>query len=174
MPSRRSSSDSVKPRRGGRTRNETPPPRPLKKVNGSHKETKDKKKDKDEESEDRIDLSSETSCRLCDKKDFKPNTEALAKHYATAHFKSSLETEIRSDNSCNICKAKKLKSMFGSRKELVLHLATVHSRAEHLLSDQLGIPVDSSKLTRSGFGLNRAYKTMCAFLALVGIYNSIV
>ena len=107
MPSRRSSSDSVKPRRG-RQRNETPSSKSSsKKVNGS---TNSKKKDKEEkeevDSDDKIDLSSETSCRLCDnKKEFKPNTDALAKHYALAHFKTSLEGEIKGgDNVCNICK----------------------------------------------------------------------
>ena len=68
-----------------------------------------KKKEKEPEevdSDDKIDLSSETNCRLCDnKKEFKPNTEALAKHYALAHFKASLEGEIKGgDNVCNICK----------------------------------------------------------------------
>ena len=108
MPSRRSSSDSVKPRRG-RQRTEAPSAKGTstsKKVNGSANSKKKDKEPEEVDSDDKIDLSSETSCRLCDnKKEFKPNTEALAKHYALAHFKASLEGEIKGgDNVCNICK----------------------------------------------------------------------
>lgn len=146
MPSRRSSAESPKPRRG-RPRAETetppPPPKPSKKVNGSVKETKEKKDDPN----DTINLSQEVSCRLCDKKDFNPVTEALAKHYATAHFKALLEAEVK-ENNCNICKAKKLRSVFSSKREMIIHLATAHSRAEHLLSDELGIPVEVTKNSR--------------------------
>ena len=141
MPSRRSSAESPKPRRGrARAETETPPPKPTKKVNGSLKEKK-------EDSRDTINLSVEVACRLCDKKDFNPVTEALAKHYATAHFKALLEAEVK-DNNCNICKAKKLRSVFSSKREMIVHLATAHARAEHLLSDELGIPVEVIKTVR--------------------------
>ena len=148
MPSRRSSSDSVKPRRG-RPRNTPPPTKPpSKKVNGSAASVKGTKNKEDEATEDKIDLSRETACRLCDKKDFRVESDALAKHYATAHFKAVLESEIKNDNTCYICKAKKLRSNYGSRKELMLHLATLHSRAENLLADELGLPVENSKQTK--------------------------
>ena len=118
MPSRRSSVDSVKPRRGGaRTRNETPPPAALskstKKTNGttkdeskkeSTKEAAKKGKEDADDPEDSIDLSAETSCRLCDKKDFRANTEALTKHYATMHYKVNLESEIKNETNCIVCK----------------------------------------------------------------------
>jgi len=139
MPSRRSSSDSVKPRRGARTRKDVAS-KPTRKTNGSVKESV-KKKEKDEDCDDRIDLSSETSCRLCDKKDFKPETDALIKHYASCHFKTNLEAEIKNDSNCNICRAKKLRSVFGGKKELLFHMAKVHSRVENFLADELGLPI---------------------------------
>ena len=47
-----------------------------------------------------------------------------------------------------------MRSSFTSKRELVVHLATIHSRAEHMLADELGIPVDNSKLpARYEFGL---------------------
>ena len=147
MPSRRSSSDTVKPRRGVRTRKEVAPPSTaksaVKKTNGTLKESV-KANDDDEtpSADDKIDLSIETCCRLCDKKDFKPDTDALAKHYAIAHYKINLESEIKNDNNCNICRAKKLRSVFTSKKELLLHMAVSHSRVENYLSDELGIPLD--------------------------------
>ena len=46
-----------------------------------------------------------------------------------------------------------MRSSFTSKRELVVHLATIHSRAEHMLADELGIPVDNSKLpARCYFG----------------------
>ena len=108
MPSRRSSVDSLKPRRGARTRNETPPPKSsAKKTNGTTKDEakKDsKKKEKDDDADDVINLQHETSCRLCDKKDFRVNTDALTKHYAITHYKTNLEGEIKNDTNCAVCK----------------------------------------------------------------------
>lgn len=84
------------------------------------------------------DLSADSDCKLCEKKNFKPGSDALLKHYALDHFKEKLEVDIGKDFSCNLCKTKKLKSKFENRQEFLLHNASVHFRAQHLLAEALG------------------------------------
>jgi hypothetical protein len=86
---------------------------------------------------------------LCEQeltKELKKDPDALLHHYTTAHYKQSLEAELKVDNSCAICKAKKQKYIFGTKKELMFHLAKYHNRIAHFLSDELDVPVKSLKL----------------------------
>ena len=89
------------------------------------------------------DLNVETTCRLCDKKSFKIGSDALLKHYTWEHFKEELEAELEAKFPdpkpliCDLCKKKKLKSKFDTRKEFVLHNAGVHMRATTLLRARL-------------------------------------
>ena len=87
------------------------------------------------------DLYADTECKLCEKKNFKPGTDALLKHYALEHFKEKLELDITSNGKdffCNLCKSKKLKSKFESRQEILMHLVTFHFKAQYLLAEALG------------------------------------
>ena len=85
---------------------------------------------------------------MCDKditKELKKDKDALLRHYTHAHYKTSLEAELKVDNTCAICKARKQKYMFNTKKELMFHLAKFHNRIAHFLSDELDVPVKSSK-----------------------------
>ena len=134
--------DSSRSRRSN-SKNPTPPPKPqVKRVNGVKKEEKPslgialppvKATNKVVKAPD---LTVETSCRLCDKKNFKTGSDALLKHYALEHFKEELDAEIPLDSkvlTCEPCKKKKLKSKFDTRKELIVHNASLHLRATTLL-----------------------------------------
>ena len=87
------------------------------------------------------DLYAEKECRLCEKKSFKPGTDALLKHYALEHFKEKLEVDITTNGKdffCNLCKSKKLKSKFDSKQEILMHLVTFHFKAQYLLAEAFG------------------------------------
>ena len=143
--------DSSRSRRST-SKNPTPPPKPQVKVkvNGVKKEEKPnsalgivlplvKATNKGTKAPD---LAVETACRLCDKKNFKTGSDALLKHYALDHFKEELDAEIPADSkvlTCESCKKKKLKSKFDSRKELILHNAGIHLRANTLLLTRLQV-----------------------------------
>ena len=140
--------DSSRSRRSN-SKNPTPPPKPqVKRVNGVKKEEKPplgialppvKATNKVVKAPD---LTVETSCRLCDKKNFKTGSDALLKHYALEHFKEELDAEIPLDSkvlTCEPCKKKKLKSKFDTRKELIVHNASLHLRATNLLVSRLQV-----------------------------------
>ena len=140
--------DSSRSRRSN-SKNPTPPPKPqVKRVNGVKKEEKPslgialppvKATNKVVKAPD---LTVETSCRLCDKKNFKTGSDALLKHYALEHFKEELDAEIPLDSkvlTCEPCKKKKLKSKFDTRKELIVHNASLHLRATTLLVSRLQV-----------------------------------
>ena len=138
--SRRSSSKTV-----------TPPPRPqqVKRVNGVKKEDKvaiavatpPGAKSTNKGSKGSPDFTLETACRLCDRKNFKTGSDVLLKHYVFDHLKEELEAEVPVDKPlvCEVCRKKKLKSKFETRKELVLHNAAVHFRAAELLKARLEV-----------------------------------
>ena len=123
----------------------SPPPKAQpKKVNGVKslipKSTKDPKL---------FDLYSETECKLCDRKGFKSGSDSLVRHYALDHFREKLDAEVGNNlqvnNVCPICKIKKLKSRFETRKEILVHNASFHFQAQLLLAEELGIdPNDPS------------------------------
>lgn len=101
----------------------------------------------DNDEDEKVDLWMDTSCRLCEKKDFTSETENLVRHYATAHFKARLDAELRrhSDFNCNVCKAKRLKHVFATRREFASHLAIFHNRVAIWLADELGVEVIDTK-----------------------------
>ena len=117
----------------GLKNNPTPKSTPAPKGNGSSS-----KSPKDPQL---YDLYADTECKLCEKKNFKPGTDALLKHYALEDFKEKLEVDITTNGKdffCNLCKSKKLKSKFESRQEILMHLATFHFKAQYLLAEALG------------------------------------
>ena len=71
------------------------------------------------------------------------------RHYALDHFREKLDAEvgnnIQVNNVCPICKIKKLKSRFDTRKDILVHNASFHFQAQLLLARELGIdPNDPS------------------------------
>ena len=138
------SRDSSRSRRSN-SKTKTPPPKAQpKKVNGVKslipKSTKDPKL---------FDLYSETECKLCDRKNFKSGSDSLVRHYALDHFREKLDAEvgnnIQVNNVCPICKIKKLKSRFDTRKDILVHNASFHFQAQLLLAQELGVdPNDPS------------------------------
>ena len=138
------SRDSSRSRRSN-SKTKTPPPKAQpKKVNGVKslipKSTKDPKL---------FDLYSDTDCKLCERKNFKSGSDSLVRHYALDHFRDRLDAEVGNNlqvnNVCPICKIKKLKSRFETRKDILVHNASFHFRAQLLLAEELGIdPNDPS------------------------------
>merc|ERR1712106_352405 len=85
-----------------------------------------------------FDLFLENECRICGRQDFQSGSDSLMRHYAFEHFKKRLDAEIASDllyNTCPICKIKKLKSRFDTRKDLILHNSVTHYRVQYLLAE---------------------------------------
>lgn len=103
-----------------------------------------------------IDLWTETACRLCDRRDFPAETDSLAEHYATAHFRPKLEAEAggsrtASDFPCAACRAKRPRSAaFASRRQLSVHLGVVHGRAAALLAAKLNLKAGNSRPASAG------------------------
>jgi len=99
-----------------------------------------------------IDLWTETECRLCDRGDFTAESDGLAEHYVTAHFRSKLEAEAgggsrtATEFPCVACRQTRPRcAAYGSRRQLAVHLGVVHGRAASLLAAKLDLKVRDSR-----------------------------
>jgi hypothetical protein len=167
MPSRRSSREAVLTRRAGD--NNTATGRSLSarnsKPNGAaprHRTNSTAAREASSGTSNHVvDLWTETACRLCDRGDFQAETDSLAEHYATAHFRAKLEAECgggsrtASELSCSLCRRTATKRgprsavapTFPNRRQLNIHLAVVHGRAAALLAAKLGLKAADSRPT---------------------------
>ena len=116
MPSRRSSREAVLTRRSRQeTVVETAPssrtPSARKATNGSAAPPSRRTPAKG--GNNVVDLWTETACRLCDRGEFQAETDSLAEHYATAHFRIKLEAEAgggsrtAAEFPCATCRSKR-------------------------------------------------------------------
>ena len=157
MPSRRSSREAVLTRRSRQeTVVETAPssrtPSARKATNGSAAPPSRRTPAKG--GNNVVDLWTETACRLCDRGEFQAETDSLAEHYATAHFRIKLEAEAgggsrtAAEFPCATCRSKRPRvAAFPSRRQLTIHLAVVHGRAAALLAAKLGLKAADTRPT---------------------------